>query len=107
VVYEGVSKRFLTGRLEVREQQMVQLSATRRSCIVNLRVSLVNFVAITICVASQRVSIVIVVYFVMTLSGNFRIHLCIYRTQAWFGRGGKNPVPSGIEPQSSSPYPLY
>jgi hypothetical protein len=34
-VYEGVSKSFRTGRLE-RELQMVQLSATRCSCIVIL-----------------------------------------------------------------------
>jgi hypothetical protein len=33
----------------------------------------VSFVAITLCVASQRVFIVIVVYFVMTQSGNFWI----------------------------------
>jgi hypothetical protein len=47
---------------------MVQLSATRCSCIAILLVSLVSFVAITLCVASQRVFIVIVVavvYFVM------------------------------------------
>jgi hypothetical protein len=31
-MYEGVSESFRTGRLE-RELQMVQLSATRRSCI--------------------------------------------------------------------------
>jgi hypothetical protein len=44
----------------------------------------VSFVAITLCVASQRVFVVVVVvvvvvvavavYFVMTQSGNFRIH---------------------------------
>jgi hypothetical protein len=44
---------------------MVQLSATRCSCIAILRVSLVSFAAITLCVASQRVFIVIVVYFVI------------------------------------------
>jgi hypothetical protein len=37
---------------------MVQLSATRCSCIVISRVSLVSFAAITLCVASQRVLIV-------------------------------------------------
>jgi hypothetical protein len=57
-MYEGVSKSFRTGRLE-RELQMVQLSATRCSCIVILWVSLVSFAAITLCVASQRVFIVI------------------------------------------------
>jgi hypothetical protein len=44
--------------------QMVQLSATRCSCIAILFVSLVSFVAITLCVASQRV-FVIVAYFIM------------------------------------------
>jgi hypothetical protein len=46
---------------------MVQFSATRCSCIAILRVSLVSFTAITLCVASQRVFIVVVVvvYFVI------------------------------------------
>jgi hypothetical protein len=61
--YEGASKSFRTGRLE-REMQMVQLPATRCSCIAILWVSLVNYTAITLCVASERVSIV-VVYFVI------------------------------------------
>jgi hypothetical protein len=43
---------------------MVQLSATRCSCIAILWVSVVSFVAITLCVASLRVFIV-VVYFVI------------------------------------------
>jgi hypothetical protein len=63
LVYEGVSKSFRTGRLE-RELQMVQLSATTCSYISILWVSLVSFAAITLCVASRRVLIVIVVYFV-------------------------------------------
>jgi hypothetical protein len=46
-----------------RELQMVQLSATRCSCIAILWVSLVSFVAITLCVASHGVFIV--VYFVI------------------------------------------
>jgi hypothetical protein len=50
---------------------MVQLSATRSSCIAILWVCLVSFAAITLCVASQRVFIVVVVYFVI---GNIRIH---------------------------------
>jgi hypothetical protein len=58
---EGVSRSFRTDRLE-RELQMVQLSATRCSCIAILWVSLVSSAAITLCVASQRVFIV--VYFV-------------------------------------------
>jgi hypothetical protein len=71
LVYEGVSKSFRTGRLEW-ELQMVQLSATRRRGIAILWVSLVSFAAVTLCVASQWVFIV-VVYFVMTQSGNFWI----------------------------------
>jgi hypothetical protein len=59
--YEGVSISFRTGRLEL-ELQMVQLSATRCSCIAILWVSLVSFAVITLCVASQRVFIV---YFVI------------------------------------------
>jgi hypothetical protein len=50
--YMGASKCFRTDRLE-RELQMVQLSATRCSCIAILWVSLVIFAAITLCVASQ------------------------------------------------------
>jgi hypothetical protein len=61
--YEGVSKGFRTGRLE-QELQMAQLSVTSCWCIAILWVSLVRFVAITLCVASQRVFIV-VVYFVI------------------------------------------
>jgi hypothetical protein len=61
-VYDGVPKSFRTGRL-VRELQMVLLSATRCSCIAILWVSLVSFAAITLCVTSQRVFIV--VYFVI------------------------------------------
>jgi hypothetical protein len=50
--HEGVSKSFRTGRLE-RELQMVQLSATRWSCIAILWVSLVSFTTITLFVTSQ------------------------------------------------------
>jgi hypothetical protein len=61
-VYMGVTKSFRTGRLE-RELQMVQLSAIRCSCIAVLWMSLVSSAAITLCVSSQRVFIV--VYFVI------------------------------------------
>jgi hypothetical protein len=44
---------------------MVQLSATRYSCIAILRISLGSFAAITLCVASQRVFIVVSMYFVI------------------------------------------
>jgi hypothetical protein len=63
LVYESVSKSFRTGRLE-QQLQMVQLSATRCSCIAILWVSIVSFAAINLCIASQRV-FVIVVYFVI------------------------------------------
>jgi hypothetical protein len=58
LVFEGVSESFRTGRLEP-ELQMVQLSATRCNCIAILWVSLVTFAAITICIASQRVFVVV------------------------------------------------
>jgi hypothetical protein len=44
---------------------MVQLSATVCSCIAILLASLVSFDAITLCVASQRVFVVVSVYFVI------------------------------------------
>jgi hypothetical protein len=62
--YEGVSKRFRTGRRE-RELQMVRLSATRCSCIAILWVSLMSFASVTLWVASQRVFIVVSAYFVI------------------------------------------
>jgi hypothetical protein len=75
--YEGVSRSFRTGRLE-RENQVVQLSATGCSCITILWFSLVSFAAITRCVASQRVFVVVVaaaaVISLSTQSGNFWIH---------------------------------
>jgi hypothetical protein len=67
LLYEGLSKSFRTGRLE-RELQMIQLSATRCSCIAILWVSLVSFAAVTLRVVSLRVFIivvVVVVYFVI------------------------------------------
>jgi hypothetical protein len=55
-MYEGVSKSFRTCHLE-QQLQMIQLSATRCSCIAILWVSLVSFADITFYVASQRVLI--------------------------------------------------
>jgi hypothetical protein len=63
-LYNSVSKSFRTGRLE-RKLQMVQLFATRCSCIAILWISLVSFAAMTLFVASQRVFIVVSVYFVI------------------------------------------
>jgi hypothetical protein len=71
---EGVSKSFRTGRLE-RELQIVQLFATRCSCIAISWLSLVSFAAITLCVALQRVITKVSIYFVIDSSGNFCIHL--------------------------------
>jgi hypothetical protein len=72
MIYEGVSKSFRTGLLE-RKLQIVQLSATRCSYIAILWVTLVSFATITLYVASERVFIVVSIYFVMTQSGNFWI----------------------------------
>jgi hypothetical protein len=58
---EVVYKSFRTGRLEL-QLQIVQLSAIRCSCIDIFWVSVMNFAAITLCVASQRV---VTVYFVI------------------------------------------
>jgi hypothetical protein len=48
-VYEGVSISFRTGHLE-RELQMIELSATKCSCVAILWVGLVGFAAVTLCV---------------------------------------------------------
>jgi hypothetical protein len=64
MTYEVVSKSFRTGRLE-EELQMIQLSAIRYICIAILWVSLISFAAITLCVVSQRVFIVVSAYLVI------------------------------------------
>jgi hypothetical protein len=82
VRYEGVSKSFRTGRLE-RELKIVLLSATRCSFIAIWWVSLMSFASITLYVASQRVFIVVRVYFVIdsvrnlldTPSYDMKLHL--------------------------------
>jgi hypothetical protein len=53
---------------------MVQLSATRCSCIAIWWVSLVSFASITLCVSSQRAVTKVSVYYLSTQSGNFWIH---------------------------------
>jgi hypothetical protein len=93
LLYEGVSKSFRTGRLE-RELQMVQLSATRCSCTAISWVSLVSFAAITLCVASQRVFIVVKRIFRYRLSPEtFGYSLVWFRPNfeavyCEYGRGG-------------------
>jgi hypothetical protein len=73
-IYESVSKSFWTDCLQ-QELQMAQFSASRCSCIAILLVSLVCFAAITLCVVSQWVFIVVSIYFsLLTQSGNFWIH---------------------------------
>jgi hypothetical protein len=62
--YEGVSKSFRTDRLE-RILQMIELSATRCSCIAILWASLVSSAALTLCVASQRLIPKVSIYFVI------------------------------------------
>jgi hypothetical protein len=62
--YEGVSRSFQTDCLE-QELQMVQLSVTRCSRVAILWVSLVSFATMTLCLASQQVFIVVVVYFII------------------------------------------
>jgi hypothetical protein len=57
-LYEGVSESFQASCLE-QELQMLQLSATRCNCITILWVSLVSFAAITLCIASQWVFVVL------------------------------------------------
>jgi hypothetical protein len=76
-LYESASKIFRTGRLE-RELQMVQFFATRCSFIAILWVSVVSFVAVTLCVASQRVFIVVIS--LSTQSRNFWTHPCKSKT---------------------------
>jgi hypothetical protein len=61
--YEGVSKSFRIGHLE-RELQMVHLTATRCSCFAVFWASVKRFATITLCVASQRV-LLVVIYFVI------------------------------------------
>jgi hypothetical protein len=109
-----VSKSFRNGLLEW-ELQMVQLSATRCSYIAILWVSLVNFAAITLCVASQQVFIVVVYFLIDSVrklldtpsythninisccvtqvsvsnmnSFLFYIVLCDFHSSCWFPRG--------------------
>jgi hypothetical protein len=72
LAYKGVSKSFQTGCLE-QELQMVQLSATKCSCITILWVSLVISATITLCVASQWKIPKVVYTSLLTQSRNFWI----------------------------------
>jgi hypothetical protein len=95
---EDVSKSFRTGRLEL-ELQMVQLSATRYSCITILCASLVSFAATILCVASQRVFRVVyfVIDFVLQLFDMPSYKIC--DSQIWNSSSGKaldySPIVSG------------
>jgi hypothetical protein len=100
---EGVSKSFRTGRLE-QKLQMVQLSATRCSCIAILWVSLVSFAAITLCVASQQVFIAVSICFVMTQSGIFWIHPRIVRSFYAFRTSNTKEYTSIFNKNSLSPF---
>jgi len=73
-MYEGVSKSFRTGRLE-RGLQTVQISVTTCSCIAILWISLVSFVAVTLCIACQRCFLLLLLFISLsTQSGNLWIH---------------------------------
>jgi hypothetical protein len=91
--YEGVSKSFRTGRLE-RELQMVQLSAIRCSCISILWVSLVSFAAITLCVASQRVFIIVVYFIINSVQELLDTPSQVPRHEDILGSGVIAPCPS-------------
>jgi hypothetical protein len=60
----------------------------------------VSFATITLLVASQRVLMVVSMYFVMTQSGNFWIHPRIYRRQLGAAVAQTN---YGLDDQSSIP----
>jgi len=75
-LHEGVTKSFRIGRLEL-ELQMVQLSGTKYSCIAILWVSLVSFAA------SQRLFIVVSVYFVIDSVRKFWVHSPNLNTCLW------------------------
>jgi len=66
---------------------MIQLCATRCSCVAILWVSLVSFAAIILCIVSERVFLVVSVYIVMTQSGNFWIHIRMFTTAHISGHG--------------------
>jgi hypothetical protein len=104
-LYEGVSRSFRSGHLE-RELHIVKLSATRFSCIAILLVSLVSFVAITLCVASQRVFIVVffvidsVRKFLDTSSYPIRSLMFSRRTRLTTTLPGREPArPSSRDPR--------
>jgi hypothetical protein len=71
---------------------MLQLSATRCSCIAILLVSLVSFAAITLCVASQRVFIVVSVYFIMDSVRKLFDKPSYDGHEAWMGSGAKTQI---------------
>jgi hypothetical protein len=81
-VYDGISKSFRTGGLE-RELQMIQLSATRCSCIAILWISLVSFAVNTLCVASQRAFIDVNGYFVIDSVRNLLATLSYSHAYVW------------------------
>jgi len=103
-MYEGVSKSFRTSRLE-RELQMAQTSVTRCSCSAILWVSLVSFAAIILYASSQRVfTVVVVVYLVVTQSGNFWIHPRIpsrpHRFTPWVRASGTHWIGGWMGPRA-------
>jgi hypothetical protein len=93
--YAGASKSSRTGRLEG-ELQIVQLSATKCSCIAILWVSLVSFAAITPCVAFQRVFVYFVIDSVWKLLDTSSCVDCkeydVYRITCWISTGNTETV---------------
>jgi hypothetical protein len=79
-MYEGVSKSFRIGHLE-RELQIVQLSATRCSCIAILWVSLVSFAVITFVLLLNEFLLMSVCISLSTQSGNFWLHPPMLQSQ--------------------------
>jgi len=104
-IYEGASRSFRTVHLE-QELQMVQFCAIRCNCIAIWWVSLVSFAAMTLCIASQEMFIV--VHSLSTQSGNFWIHLrpgfkmrnCVVLMKVEF-------TPCGVGFQVKLTVPLY
>jgi hypothetical protein len=82
VIYECVSKSFRTGRLE-RELQMIQLPATRCSCIAILWVNLVSFAAKPFVLLLNECLLLLSIYFVIDsvrklLDTSSCVCVCVY-----------------------------
>jgi hypothetical protein len=88
-----------------RELRMVQLSATRCSCIAILSVSLASFATVTLYVASQRVFIVISLYFVIVSVRKLLDTLSYLQARSSLGRLQQNFLPFDFLTSSLSSFP--